>query len=679
MRWVTSIREQEDQEEPFETLIRKTRTHRAILNVLPEFTLQRKSDFERTLKIIFSLETRWTYLEYESAIGILKLIPSIDIFQTFWEICEDTSMVDRATLAVELWLLSELSSSPSQNYKNLCNKIQNLLSQENTQPIALLSAFQNDLEVDLSPCNISNIKIAFENYYYKEIRKQPYERQNQFHNLVSYQTKEKQYELLLTIGNRWGWTNVYLPLINQSLEKIIFPEIEFSILSDSLRLRLLPYLCRKLDKLTALRSFSRKLDKIESLPASYLKILVQAILEPTNNDLDNEARIVENKISNKIIYPWTSEYVLGPSVSAFLSIEKWKEFKQKLSDISNNDPKWIAKSIDVNESQNLGICLFFHPDHWDLLAEENLISNKELSELISTPLKDIFSIPMIPIDIFQGLSFLTEVQTEIPLHKVIKVVINILEKEGIERVSKARGLDGLLYRRRIQSISVEEMESLLNQANNLPSLPSIWISAVLRLCINTPNLNIELLLDFWEKNEHSKLRLSLIYEEDTSTSWNQLIQRLLDNNRASALRLGIMIAANSKLNKKVQDSLRERLLAESTNYLNGNDVSYELYCAVLLRLEPSLEEFSLWTNPDAIHRMEKSSWLLDSLSKRFISVSDPKSKLNYVQLRKQLSLFITRRCDYPATIALGALEAIIKIDENNLPALEDKMWKQSCD
>jgi len=467
--------------------------------------------------------------------------------------------------------------------------------------------------------------------------------------------------------------------MSQSLEKNVFPEIDISILSDSLRLRLLPYLCRKLDKLTALRGFSRRLDKIEGLPASYLKILVQAILEPTNNDLDREARIVENKISNKIIYPWTSEYVLGTSASAFSSIEKWKEFKQKISDISNIDTKWIAKSIDVNESQSLGICLFFHPDHWSLLAEENLITANELSELINTPLKDIFSIPMIPIDIFHGLSFLTDEQTEIPLHKVIKVVINILEKEGIERVSKARGLDGLLYRRRIQSISVEEMESLLNQANNLPSLPRRWISAVLRLCINTPNLNIELLLDFWEKNEHSKLRLSLIYEEDTSTSWNQLIQRLLDNNRASALRLGIMIAANSKLNKKVQDSLRERLLAESTNYLNGNDVSYELYCAVLLRLEPSLEEFSLWTNPDAIHRMEKSSWLLDSLSKRFISVSDPKSKLNYVQLRKQLSLFITRRCDYPATIALGALEAIIKIDENNLPALEDKMWKQSCD
>jgi len=121
------------------------------------------------------------------------------------------------------------------------------------------------------------------------------------------------------------------------------------------------------------------------------------------------------------------------------------------------------------------------------------------------------------------------------------------------------------------------------------------------------------------------------------------------------------------------------LLAESTNYLNGNDVSYELYCAVLLKLEPSLEEFLFWATPDAIRRMKKSSWSLDSLSKRFISASDPKFKLDYVQLRKQLSHFITRRCDYPSSIALGALEAIIKIDENNLPALEDKMWKQSCD
>jgi predicted NACHT family NTPase len=73
MRWVTGISEQNDGEAPVEALIRRTRIYRAILNVLPEFTLQRRSDFERAIKILFSFETRWTWLEQETAIGILKL------------------------------------------------------------------------------------------------------------------------------------------------------------------------------------------------------------------------------------------------------------------------------------------------------------------------------------------------------------------------------------------------------------------------------------------------------------------------------------------------------------------------------------------------------------------------------------------------------------------------------
>ncbi|MDZ8091392.1 MAG: hypothetical protein RMZ42_05555 [Nostoc sp. DedQUE05] len=58
MLWVTNIPDQYNEENPVEALVRKTRTYRAILNVLPEFTLQRKIDFERALKIILGLTHR---------------------------------------------------------------------------------------------------------------------------------------------------------------------------------------------------------------------------------------------------------------------------------------------------------------------------------------------------------------------------------------------------------------------------------------------------------------------------------------------------------------------------------------------------------------------------------------------------------------------------------------------
>jgi hypothetical protein len=138
----------------------------------------------------------------------------------------------------------------------------------------------------------------------------------------------------------------------------------------------------------------------------------------------------------------------------------------------------------------------------------------------------------------------------------------------------------------------------------------------------------------------------------------------------------MIIASCSKPNKSNQDYLRERLIDESTNYLNSDEASYATYCSALLNLQPSLEEFSLWVNPEYISHLEKSSWFLETLSKRFLKASDSKSNLDYEELRKLLSFFIDKRLDYPPTIALGALEAILKIDENNLPTLVDKMWKQ---
>ncbi|WP_414572771.1 hypothetical protein [Nostoc sp. CCY 9925] len=313
------------------------------------------------------------------------------------------------------------------------------------------------------------------------------------------------------------------------------------------------------------------------------------------------------------------------------------------------------------------------------MVEESLITRQEHENLLNTQLGDILRIPITPVDIFQGIAMFSHTPLITPLDKIINVFLTILEKEGIERVSNGRGLDGLLYLHRIQSVSIEEVENILYKANNLPSLPSIWVSAILCLCIDVPELDIELLLNFWEKNEQLKQRLYFRHQEELPKNWNQLMERLLDSNRASALRLGIAIAACSKANRKIQNSLRERLLAESSSYLmNSDNASYELYCRALLNLDPSLEEFSLWAQPEAIHRICKWPWL-NRLSTHFVNAANPKFKLDYKQLRNQLSLFIAKRCDYPATIALAALEAILKIDETNLPVLNSKIWQQCSD
>jgi hypothetical protein len=281
-----------------------------------------------------------------------------------------------------------------------------------------------------------------------------------------------------------------------------------------------------------------------------------------------------------------------------------------------------------------------------------LITKNERNSLLDTPLGRILSIPRLPLDIFSDISFWSDVSDKIPLYEILHVVLKIIEKDGVERISQARGLEFVLYKQRIQqSVSIGDLEDLLRQANNFPPLPSSWVNAILVLCMNAPDIDIELLLDFWEKSKCSKPRFRFIHEEELSHEWNQIVERLLSSNRASALDLGIAILACARPNKQIQNILLARLLAESAIYVNNDDTSFELYCRALLNLDPSLEEFSLWSKPEVIDLMRKSLWMLDRLSKRFGSAVDPKFKLDHQQLRKQFLNFIANRYDYPEKIS----------------------------
>ncbi|MBD2604137.1 hypothetical protein H6G81_06255 [Scytonema hofmannii FACHB-248] len=670
--WVKNIDDQDDNENSAEAIVEATRTRRSVLNILPEFSLQSNTSLERILKIIFSKKTRWTWLEQESPIEILQLRSNFNR-KTLWKLFYNFSTEDKATLVVELWLLARLSSGHPEDLKNICDKIQNLLEQENTRQVAIFIALQHDLKVNLINSAISEVETAFEEYRYKEIRKQTYNGKHQLSNIFSYQTKEKQCELILSRLGSWVDKDFFI--MSKSAWKIIFPEVGLSFFDREISLLIIPYLCRNSKSLQALKSLSDKLGKIEGVYAEYLRHIVQAIQEPTNSALDNKARTIEKQIQEKISLKWRTENVLGPPVSAFSSVEEWEEFKRELRRVSSDQAKWIAKNGDFHKTESLWTALFFHPDHWPLLVAEGLITEQEYKYLLSTPLVNILKVPVTPLNIFEGISRRTAGTPAIPFSKIIRVALNIVEKEGIERITKARGLEGFLWRRRIHSVTIEEAENLLCQANMLPPLPSIWAGAILRLCLDIPELNLDILLEFWDKNEIGKPRFIYFPEDKLSDKHNQLLEKLLSSSRASALRLGIAIVAYGRPNKKIQTRLRDRLLSESFSYLNSDDTPYAFY-QTLFNLDPSLEEFSLWLEPEVLYRMCNKPWMLDQLRRRFSSATDPKYQLSHEQLRQHLSSFIIQRSDYPQTVVLGALEAILKIDETNLSPLHNTMWQQ---
>jgi hypothetical protein len=257
------------------------------------------------------------------------------------------------------------------------------------------------------------------------------------------------------------------------------------------------------------------------------------------------------------------------------------------------------------------------------------------------------------------------------------VALSIFSQEGADRISTAKVLEFLSFTNGNfkKIVSAVDLDALLYKANSLPSLPSTWANAILILCMNVPDIDIDLLLDFWEKQH----RLRFFHGDRLPSVWNQILERLLRSNRVSALDFGVVILSCAKPIKQIQDAFSVRLLNESSRYINNDNVSFELYCSALFNLDPGLEEFLLWSKPQVIELMQESLWMLDRLRHRFSSAADPRSKIYHQKLRKQFLIFITNRHDYPESISLGALEAILKIDEANLPALETKTWQQDFD
>jgi hypothetical protein len=684
MRWVTGIPDCLDDESNFEAIIRKTRIYRSILNVLPEFALQRKIDFERVLKIIFSLETRWTWLEQESIIEILQLIPSVDIVQVFSNLFETLSLAENSILVVEIWLFAQLDSDESQeDRKDILDKIRNLLGNEQIRILTLMSDFQNRMKVDLSDYTIDEIRLAWEEInkhhrnYRRRTRWQPYDMQSHLGDLLLYQNIKIQCDILIFYSYFSSWYNAAFTSLNQSLDFLPRdPETKnkLGIIHNILDVEFCDYLHGRLYKTAFLNRLRKKIGEIEGLCLEYLVSLIQAIENPLCHSLDEQARSIELRFSRDINHLWSTNYVLGPSIADFSSIDDWKLFKQTIHDASIENSNWIYESFDFTKHENLWMCFLFHPDYWLLLVKENLITDRDYEYFINTTLGTILQLPKICLDPFQILSLSNEEFKIIPLCQIINIALSIIEKQDIQRINNTNLLGAILYHCKIERASVEEIESLLIKSNNLPSIPSVWASAILRLCIDIPEIDIELLLNFWEKNELSKPRFSFIRGENISDEWNKFLEIILCNNRFSALRLGTAIAACAKPNIKNEIILRDRLIAESNNYFDIDSTCAEFYQS-LLNLSPSLEEFSLWIQPGIIKRASEISLILDGISQRFITASNSESKIDLTQLREKLSVFIANRDDYPTVIVLGALEAIIKIDEATLPILNSQIWQ----
>jgi hypothetical protein len=548
----------------------------------------------------------------------------------------------------------------------------------------LISAFQNQTKIDLSSYSMDEIRLGnavLGEYCNKKMQRQLHNNGSYKRDLLSHQCKEKQCEILASEFYQSSWYTAAFDSLDESLKFLPEnpePKMESSFFDNNLRIEYRDYLYGTLYKLSFLTQLVKQFSEFDGRYLKYFRSLLQAIEQPTCHKLDKQARLIEKELSSNINYFWMTDCIIGPPTSSFSSIKEWKKFKKIIRDASIDNPNWVCEDIDFNTSSNLWMCLLFHPNHWPFLAEESLITDEELQYILSTTLGRILKIPVISLNIFQQYTRFQGITIDCGLDKIINVLISIVSKKGIDCINNTELLGLILSEHETNDTSLQAVNGYLSQLNYLPSLPPVWASAVLRLCIDATEIDTDLLLDFWEKHECCKPRFSFVHTESFLFKYNRFLEILLCNQRPSALNFCIALTASTKPNEKNQVLLQERLLANCNIFLNEIH-TFHNFCYSFLNTNPCLGEFSLWTQPEIINRVHMQSNILDGITGRFAVAANPKFQIDPVKLREKLLIFIENRCDYPPTIVLAALEAILKLDEANLPILDDKVWQQCLD
>jgi hypothetical protein len=660
MRWVTDADGGNIEAKTIDDTVNLTRTRRALINVLPEFNSQRKSDFDRVLRIIFHSNTRWTWLNQSFVLDLLRVLRSGSAHKTLLEIFKDLTITDAGALAVELWMLNGLASNDAAERAKISAAIESFLDQDNAGPVALAIALENENMIDLTKCNIST--------YHKP---GVVMRSTLSPNLFARQSTEKQCELLLS-GFSPAKQRMAPICLAACMEEVLAATSAVKNFSGIEAYKLSPYLSRSNETVTALSEIRDSIPSIDNQSVAYFHALLCAAMDPLNQDLDVQAREMRYLLKKEHIRIWNPDNILGPSSDAFSSPEEWKTFKKELTDINNTEPHWLLNPQDLPDLDSTWIAFLFHAEEWPLLMEMKLLSRTDYANLKKSPFGKLFSMPSIPLNILQEMDSRLFAKYKVPLRKVLQTTLQIAENKGIDRIGGGWILVAWLNHAAVATMTKKEGESLLLRALALPPLPSSWVAALLRLGFEAC-VDIDLLLQLLGHGREANIPF-IMPKADLNNWGNDIVAALLALNHPDALDLASRILASCRTRPAIASCLVNQLM------LTPPENKKENYARIrsVLTQKPTLEEFQFWAHWDqsTANSCGKWPWLYRLILERFEEATVGGSSLDADELRKQFAPFIERRHDFPWQIPCAALEAILKLDERNAPPLQDTDWQQ---
>jgi len=261
----------------------------------------------------------------------------------------------------------------------------------------------------------------------------------------------------------------------------------------------------------------------------------------------------------------------------------------------------------------------------------------------------------------------------VPLREVLQVALQIAERKGIDRIGNGWILSALLGRGGVETTSKQEAESLLHRALAVPPLPSAWSAAVVRLCLEA-GLDHGLLLRLWRHGRELHGRYWEILKPELTDRWHEIVVKLLALGQSDALHLASRIIASGHTRREIVGSLVSQMMATTP----ANKAENYARIGALLAQILGPEEFRFWARWDEATADGCGEWprLFRRVLERFEEAAEAGNSLDSDELREQLAPIIVQRRRFPWQIPCAALETILKLDERNVPPLQDGEWQQ---
>lgn len=652
--WISEADGEDTNQETYEGIVAMTRKRRALLRVLPEFERPKNEYIKRAFRNLFAVSTRWTWMNRDNTAKLLDAFAPNESCNTLRQLFENLSDDDAATLHVELDLLAKSAGPES---KSAVREIlKRLCADERVQSVALEVAVSNDLQIEAPDCPVEVLG--------KALRFRPDHHDHRCPEFLKGLSEDQVLDLMISHhGSHIFWANRddwQQPWLRSVWEFFLHnqPEFECSGLGGTLPAFVVDR--RGVDS-TEIRS---RLKQTRSEVGAYLDSLLLAILNPTDSELFNRAKIHEDGIKTQLPSYLSVQYQLGPHPSDFSSIDEWAAVRNEvLSATDTVSDLWLSQ---LSSDDGSWVTLFIHPDAWPELLP--IISEERLEHLMNhshSIVKSLSPRSTIPIWIHSY-----EHDVSLDVFQLCNCVVDVVRKHGCQFVRNDSTVIDHLVNSDFDGITSSAADDLLRKTVNL-KLPSFWAGLFVRVCSTAQGVDVARLLDFW----HRHFSRDLLWIERFQTPHEDMISQALKIGTQEAISLAAFLASGGvhHHDKAIPSQLSERIvrsLCESIQSSSGEERYINV--RLLLQQAPAACELAVWTKPENI---PEGQWAVDQVARRFRKIANFRFGFDHEQLRKNFGVFVDKRTEYPVEIPLAAIDAIIRIDEIAATPLSDSDWQ----